>query len=83
MSVLKAKFASALKSAPAFLAAVMPGNAAAAVGTPDPTVVLETLEGKSTRFKVADVPALLVKTLGPLVTQALRTASSQSASGRR
>lgn len=50
---------------PAFLAAVMPGNAAAAVGTPDPTVVLETLEGKSTRFKVADVPALLAQTLGP------------------
>jgi len=48
---------------PAFLKAVLPEAAAGAVATPDAAVVVDTLEGKSARFKVQDVAGLLLQTL--------------------
>jgi penicillin amidase len=49
---------------PAFLKAALPAAAAKAIATADAAVLVEALEGKSTRFKV-DARALVLATLGP------------------
>ncbi len=57
---------------PGFLAAVLPPEAARAVATPDAALMLDTLEGRKTRFPLRDRAAreaLLLKTLGAAWTE--------------